>query len=295
MSHSDVLSIERDGHVATLWLDRAEARNAMGPEFWAQLPVAMAELSDDRTVRAVVVAARGPHFSVGLDLKAMAGMLTAGTDDTAFVEDTDGAPAEGNGSAGARQPSMASRAVAARQGILRMQSSVTSVAQCPKPVIAAVHGYCIGGGVDVVSACDIRVASADAVFSVRETWVAIVADLGSLQRLPRIIGKGHVAELAFTGKDISAARAREIGLVNEVLPDPDAALAAARRLAAEISANSPLAVQGTKAVLAACEDKPVAEGLDYVATWNAGFLSSDDLIEAMAAFMEKRPPEFQGR
>ena len=169
MSHSDVLSIERDGHVATLWLDRAEARNAMGPEFWAQLPVAMAELSDDRTVRAVVVAARGPHFSVGLDLKAMAGMLTAGTDDTAFVEDTDGAPAEGNGSAGARQPSMASRAVAARQGILRMQSSVTSVAQCPKPVIAAVHGYCIGGGVDVVSACDIRVASADAVFSVRET------------------------------------------------------------------------------------------------------------------------------
>ena len=113
--------------------------------------------------------------------------------------------------------------------------------------------------------------------------------------MPRIIGKGHVAELALTGKDISAARAKEIGLVNDVLPDPDAALAAARGLAAEIAANSPLAVQGTKAVLAACEDKPVAEGLDYVATWNAGFLPSDDLIEAMAAFMEKRPPEFKGR
>ena len=176
-----------------------------------------------------------------------------------------------------------------------MQRSVSSVAECPKPVIAAIHGYCIGGGVDLASACDIRVASADAVFSVRETKVAIVADLGSLQRLPRIIGKGHVAELALTGKDISAARAKEIGLVNDVHRDADATLSAAYRLAAEIAANSPLAVQGTKAVLAACEDRSVADGLDYVATWNAGFLPSDDLVEAMTAFMEKRPPQFIGR
>jgi enoyl-CoA hydratase len=285
MSTFEVLSIERDGNVATLWLDRAEARNAMGPPFWADLPRAMDELGADRSVRAIVVAARGPHFSVGLDLKAMAGLLTGGGED---------APDAGRGNGASRPPSMASRAVSARLSVLRMQASVTAVAQCPKPVIAAIHGYCIGGGVDVVSACDIRVASADAVFSVRETKVAIVADLGSLQRLPRIIGKGHVAELAFTGKDITAARAREIGLVNDVLPDADAALAAARELAAEIAANSPLAVQGTKAVLTACEDKSVAEGLDYVATWNAGFLGSDDLVEAMTAFMEKRPPEFTG-
>jgi enoyl-CoA hydratase len=289
MPDYDVLSIERDGNVATLWLDRAEARNAMGPAFWNDLPLAMGELSEDRAVRAIVIAARGPHFSVGLDLKAMAGMLTGGVGDGGEV------PGGGNGSAKHHQPSMASRAVTARQGVLRMQSSVTSVAECPKPVIAAIHGYCIGGGVDVVSACDIRVASADAVFSVRETKVAIVADLGSLQRLPQIIGKGHVAELAFTGKDITAGRAKEIGLVNDVLPDADAALAAARQLAQEIAANSPLAVQGTKAVLAACEDKSVAEGLDYVATWNAGFLASDDLVEAMTAFMEKRAPEFKGR
>jgi enoyl-CoA hydratase len=286
MPNFDVLSIERDGHVATLWFDRAEARNAMGPAFWADLPLAMDELSADRAVRAIVIAAKGPHFSVGLDLKAMAGMLTGGTDDS-------GAASGDNGKG--RAPSAASRAVTARQGVLRMQASVTSVAQCPKPVIAAIHGYCIGGGVDVAAACDIRVASADAVFSVRETKVAIVADLGSLQRLPRIIGKGHLAELAFTGKDITAARAQEIGLVNDVAPDAGAALAAARQLATEIAANSPLAVQGTKAVLTACEDKSVADGLDYVATWNAGFLSSDDLVEAMTAFMEKRPPEFQGR
>jgi enoyl-CoA hydratase len=292
MPDYDVLSIERDGEVATLWLDRPEARNAMGPEFWNDLPLAMGELSEDRSVRAIVIAARGPHFSVGLDLKAMAGMLTGGSDSP--PDGTQGAKGS-NGSAKAHAPSMASRAVTARQGVLRMQSSVTSVAQCPKPVIAAIHGYCIGGGVDVISACDIRVASADAVFSVRETKVAIVADLGSLQRLPRIIGKGHVAELAFTGKDITAARAKEIGLVNDVAPDADAALAAARQLASEIAANSPLAVQGTKAVLAACEDKSVADGLDYVATWNAGFLGSDDLVEAMTAFMEKRPPQFKGR
>jgi len=293
MTDFDVLCIERDGHVATLWLDRPEARNAMGPAFWNDLPLAMRELSEDSAVRAIVIAARGPHFSVGLDLKAMAGMLTGGAE----VAEGEGGAVRGggNGTAKARPPSMASRAVTARQGVLRMQSSVTSVAQCPKPVIAAIHGYCIGGGVDVVSACDIRVASADAVFSVRETKVAIVADLGSLQRLPRIIGKGHLAELALTGKDITAARAREIGLVNDVAPDAETALAAARQLASEIAANSPLAVQGTKAVLAACEDRSVADGLDYVATWNAGFLGSDDLVEAMTAFMEKRPPEFKGR
>jgi enoyl-CoA hydratase len=291
MANSDVLSIELSGDVATLWLDRPEARNAMGPTFWTDLPVVMEELSADRAVRAIVIAARGPHFSVGLDLKSMAGLLTGHTDSA----DNGDAPAAGDGSGSTRPLSTASKAVMARESILRMQRSVTSVAACPKPTIAAVHGYCIGGGVDLVSACDIRLASADAVFSVRETRVAIVADLGSLQRLPRIIGKGHVAELAFTGKDVPAARAKEIGLVNDVLPDADAVLAAARQLATEIAANSPLAVQGTKAVLAACEDKSVADGLDYVATWNAGFLSSDDLVEAMTAFMEKRPPEFRGR
>jgi enoyl-CoA hydratase len=169
------------------------------------------------------------------------------------------------------------------------------VARCPKPTIAAVHGYCIGGGVDLISACDIRLASADAVFSVREAKMAIVADLGSLQRLPSILSAGHVAELAFTAKDISAARAKEIGLLNDVAADADGVLKAAYELAAEIAANSPLAVQGTKAVLAANEGKTVAQGLDYVATWNAGMLPSDDLTEAVVAFMEKRSPKFTGR
>ncbi len=278
---SPVLSIERHDAVATVWLDRPEARNAMGPDLWNDLPRAMQAVGGEDGVRVVVVAARGPHFSVGLDLKAMGGLLG----DDGSDGDRDHASA----------PSMATRARRARREVLRLQASISSVAQCPKPVIAAVHGYCIGGGVDLIAACDIRLASADAVFSVREAKVAIVADLGSLQRLPSSIGAGHLAELAYTGKDLDATRAREIGLVNEVAADADAVLEAAGALAAEIAANSPIAVQGTKAVLAANDGRTVAEGLDYVATWNAGMLASDDLGEAMMAFVERRPPTFTGR
>ena len=279
---SPVLSIELDDGdtVATLWLDRPEARNAMGVDLWRDLPRAMGALSADNGVRVVVVAAKGPHFSVGLDLKAMGSLLGGGGESL----DESSSP-----------PSMASRARGARQEVLRLQDAITSVAQCPKPVVAAVHGYCIGGGVDLIAACDIRLSSADAVFSVREAKMAIVADLGSLQRLPSIINAGHLAELAYTAKDITAERAREIGLVNDVTGDADGVLKAARALAAEIAANSPLAVQGTKAVLAANEGRTVAQGLEYVATWNAGQLASHDLTEAVTAFMEKRQPKFTGR
>lgn len=268
---SPVFSVERDGHVATLWLDNPERRNAMGPRFWDDLPAIMQELSDDPDVRVVVVAAKGPHFTVGLDLKAFGGVV-------------------GGGEGG----SEATRRLRLRQTVKRMQGSITAVADCPKPVIAAVHGWCIGGGVDLITACDIRLATSDAKFSVRETKIAIVADVGTLQRLPGIVGDGHVAELVYSGKDVPATRAKEIGLVNDVLPDAAALHAAARDMAAEIAANSPLAVQGSKAVLRAGRNRTVAEALDYVAVWNAAFFPSNDLMEAMAAFMEKRPPRFKG-
>ena len=273
MTTSEVFSVERDGHVATLWLDSPERRNAMGPDFWADLPVLMEELSEDDDVRAVVIAAKGPHFTVGLDLKTMGGGIAGGG---------------GGGS------SQAKRATRFYKEVKRLQGSITAVANCPKPVIAAIHGYCIGGGVDLITACDIRLASSDAKFSVRETKIAIVADVGTLQRLPKVINKGHVAELAYTGKDITADRAREIGLVNDVLPDQEALLKAAAEMAGEIAANSPLAVQGTKQVLRACENMSVEDGLDYVGVWNAGMLPSNDLVEAMTAFMEKRPPAYKG-
>lgn len=271
MATSEVFSVERDGHVATLWLDSPERRNAMGPEFWADLPVLMGELSADDEVRAVVIAAKGSAFTVGLDLKTMGGTISGG----------------GSGS-------KAATAGRFLPGVKRLQAAITAVADCPKPTIAAVHGWCIGGGVDLITAADIRLCAADAKFSVRETKIAIVADLGTLQRLPWVIAKGHAAELAYTGKDIDADRALRIGLVNDVLPDTEALHKAAWDMAAEIAANSPLAVQGTKHVLRASEDRTVQEGLDYVALWNAGFIQSNDLMEAMAAFMEKRPPKFTG-
>jgi enoyl-CoA hydratase len=272
---SEVLSCTFDEGVATLLLDRAEKRNALGPAFWSDLPRFLEHLDADDDVRCVVIAAAGPHFSVGLDLSSF-------------------------GSIGATPRAERSSAVRANRelfdSVLRMQDSVTSVAACRKPVIAAVHGYCIGGGVDLIAACDVRLAADDAVFSVRETKIAIVADLGSLQRLPRLIGAGHVAELALTGKDIDAERAQRIGLVNDVYAGgADGVGKAAGALAAEIAANSPLAVQGTKAVLAANDGRTVAEGLEYVAWWNSLYLRSDDLTEAMTAFFEKRPPTFMGR
>lgn len=274
----EVLDVERDGHVATLFLDRREKRNAMGPAFWRELPLAMSALSSDDSVRVIVIAARGPHFSVGLDLNSLGELANEG--------------GEGDGPA---KPSAAVLARRTRAEVERLQASINAVAACPKPVIAAVHGYCIGGGVDLITACDIRVASDDAVFSVRETRMAIVADLGSLQRLPLAVAMGHVAELAYTGKDINAGRAERIGLVNDVFPDHEAALAGAIELARQIAANSPLAVQGTKAVLQRIHRQQVADGLDFVATWNAGHLRSDDLVEAVVSFMEKRPPSFEGR
>jgi len=268
---SSVLSVERDGHVATLWLDNPERRNAMGPAFWEDLPRVVRALGEDAEVRAIVIAGRGRDFTVGLDLKAFGG----------------GMGGDGGSSEAARRQKLLAT-------VKRMQGTISAVADCPKPVLAAVHGYCLGGGVDLITACDVRLAAANAVFSVRETRIAMVADVGTLQRLPAIVGEGHVAELVFTGKDIVADRAREIGLVNDVLPDAAATHAAARAMAAEIAANSPLAVQGAKAVLRAGKGRSVAEALDYVAVWNAAFFPSNDLGEAMAAFAEKRRPRFTG-
>jgi enoyl-CoA hydratase len=269
---SEVLTLEVDAHVATLWLDRVEARNAMGSALWRDLPRAAEAVSANHDIRVLIIAAKGPHFSVGLDLKEFGG----------------GFGAEASSSSKAASSAQSYKAVRA------MQASVTSIAELAVPVIAAVHGYCIGGGVDLVSACDIRLCASDAKFSVRETKVAIVADLGSLQRLPKIINAGHLAELAYTGKDIDAQRALAIGLVSEVFADSDAVYDGARALALEIAQNSPLAVQGTKAVLAANDGRSVDEGLEFVARWNTMYLQSNDLREAMTAFMEKRPAVFQG-
>jgi enoyl-CoA hydratase len=269
---SDVLSVHIEGFVATVLLDRPEARNAMGPELWSDLPVMMSELGADGSVRVVVIAGSGTDFTVGLDLKSFGPALMSGFGEAANVA--------------GRKQTMAQ--------VKDMQDAMTSIARCPKPVIAAVHGYCLGAGVDLITACDIRLAADDAVFSVRETRMGMVADVGTLQRLPRILDPGRVAELTFTGRDFTGAEAHEMGLVSATYSDRGELLKAAGELAAEIAANSPLAVQGSKAVLAATEAMSTDQALDYAALWSAAFLNSNDLGEAVMAFLEKRPPEFDG-
>ena len=270
---SSVLTLDVQGHVATLWLDRVDARNAMGRDLWTDLPRAAAEVAGNADVRVLIIAARGPHFTVGLDLKQMGGTLMGGSE----------------------QKSPAQKAETLYHNVRQMQDAITCFAELKVPVIAAVHGYCIGGGIDLICAADVRYASSDTVFSVREAKVAIVADLGTLQRLPRIVSAGHVAELAYTGKDIDAQRAERIGLVNDVVEgSADAVYAKALNLAHEIAANSPLVVGGTKKVLAANDGRTIQEGLEFVAAWNTMYLQSNDLTEAMMAFMEKRTPNYKG-
>jgi enoyl-CoA hydratase len=264
----DTLAIEVDDHVATLWLDRPEKMNAISREMWEDLPRAIDAIAADETIRAVVIAGRGKSFCVGIDLTSLAG---------------------------APDLSSASGCLEQLKVTRVCQDAITAVADCPVPVIAAIHCHCLGAGVDLATACDIRLASEDALFGVRETKIGIVADVGTLQRLPGVVGAGHVAELAYTGKDIGAARAEKIGLVNDVYPDFDAVYQAALALAGEIAANAPLAVRGTKFILQQGEDLTTEQSLLLNGLWTmVTSLNSNDLKEAMQAFMEKRPPSYTG-
>ncbi len=265
--------IERHGNVAELVLQGPGKGNAMGPDFWREMPQVIAALDADADVRVILVRGEGKHFTYGLDLAAMMESL--------------GPHVAGENTAKER--------TALLRLIGELQKATLGLARSPKPVGAAIHGWCIGGGIDLISACDIRYASADAKFSLREAKVGIVADLGALQRLPRIIGDGNTRELAYLAHDIDAERARAMHLVNEVFATPEAMLEAARARAAAIAANPPLVVQGCKQVLEYCADKSTEDGLKFVAVWNSAFLQSHDLAEAFAAFAEKRPPKFEGR
>jgi enoyl-CoA hydratase len=268
------VTVTRIGAVAQVTLIGPAKNNAMGPDFWGELPLVFGGLDADPGVRAVVVTGSGRNFSYGLDLAAMSGL---------------------SGSLMDGADNLAAPRTVLHDHIKQMQKALNAVADCRKPVVAAIQGRCIGGGVDLIAACDVRYASADASFSIREVKVAIVADMGSLQRLPAIIGDGHLRELALTGRDIDAARAERIGLVNDVLPDAEGALAAAHVTAQEIAANPPLVVHGVKDVLDQERSARVHAGLRYVAAWNAAFLASEDLSEAMTAVFAQRSPEFKGR
>lgn len=263
------LRVDRDGEIAVVSLLGA----TMPPALFRDLGEVFTGLARDAALRAVIVRGDNKVFSYGLDLPA------------AFAEW--GPALSGTGLAASRTELW--------HMVHELQAAITAVARCPAPVIAAVHGWCVGGGVDLISACDLRICTADARFSVRETKVAMVADLGSLQRLPLVIGDAATRELALTGKDIDAHRALALGLVSQVVADRAGLDTAARVLADEIAGNPPLVVRGVKEILDQATRREVAEGLERVAVWNAAFLPSEDLGEAASAFAAKRPPVWKGR
>lgn len=265
---SEMFKVAREGHIAWFTLNRPDKRNCMDPEFFDGLAHHFTAFDHDADVRVVIIKAEGKSFTAGTDLFSLGPLL------------------QGEG-AGFREK--------LRKDILQLQEGINALERCRKPVIAAVHGHCIGGGVDLISACDIRMASRDAVFAIRETRVAIIADLGTLQRLPHIIGHGWFRELALTGRDFSAEEALNMGLVTRLCADRDVLYQEAKGLATQIAECSPIAVQGAKEVINYSRDQGVYQGLEYVARKNAAVLPSEDLLEAFQAFKEKRPPKYKGK
>ncbi len=251
-------------HVAHLQLCRPAELNSMNAAFWTDMIDGFAEIDANPEVRAVVISAQGKHFTAGLDLAMAANDFQPTTDDPARVREK------------------------LRRKILHMQESFSVIDRCRVPVIAAIQGGCIGGGVDMVTAADMRIGTQNCFFTIQEVNVGIVADVGTLQRMPHLIPHGLVRELAYTGRRFLADEALRCGLLNRVEADADAAIAAALALAAEIAAKSPLVITGIKQVLNFGRDHSIQAGLDYVATWNAGMLMGEDLEEAVTAHLQKR-------
>ena len=268
MSFEDIFKGERDGHIAWLVLNRPEKRNAMGFAFYHGLAKYFKDFDRDPDVRVVVIRAEGKSFTAGTDLAELGGACA-------------------DSSTGTREKF--------RNMILEAQDGINAIERCRKPVIAAIHGHCIGGGVDMICACDIRIASRDVLFSIRETRVAFIADVGTLQRLPHIIGHGWFRELALTGRDFGAEEALKMGFITRICDDREILVAEAGKLAAEIAGCAPLAIQGTKEVILYSRDNGIYPGLEYVAQKNAAVVPSEDLFEAVNAFFEKRPPQFKGK
>ncbi|WP_461132557.1 crotonase/enoyl-CoA hydratase family protein [Spirosoma lituiforme] len=264
------LSVESADGVMTISLLGPGKGNAMGPEFWEELPDAMDDVSQMPDVRCIIFRGSGDQFSYGLDVARMMPRIAG--------------MASGNPMASERRKLM--------DQIRFMQSGFVKIHESPKPVIAAVHGWCIGGGLNMIAAADIRLCSRDARFSLREARLAITPDIGGLQFLPHLIGQGFTREMAFTGGDYDAAFAERVGLVNHVYDTPDTLFEAAGTLARQIADNPASAVQGAKEVLNYSLNKSIEDGLQYVAVWNSSQMPSVDFGEAMQATLEKRKAEF---
>lgn len=257
-----------DGPVARLVMNRPEKANGMNEAFWDELPRIVRELDADPAVRALVISGEGKHFSGGMDLSAF----------QSIADLTKGEPARA--------------AYALRAMILRLQDAFNALEEARFPVIAAIHGACLGGAIDMISACDLRIASADAAFGIEEIHIGMAADVGTLQRLPKLIAPGIVKELAFTGRRFTAQEALAWGFVNSIHADREATVEAALALARNLAAKSPVAIAGIKRAIDYARDHSVADSLDQIATWNAGMLRPQELMTALQAKMAKKDAVF---
>ncbi len=259
-----------DDGVARVDLNRPDKGNCLNGVMWRELGRVFNELSSTAQARAIVLGGSGKHFSTGIDLEYL---MTIRKELDRLAE-------------GRKQETL-------RSIIAELQASVNAIEACPKPVLAAISGFCLGAGVDIAVACDMRYATASTRFSVKEVDLAIVADLGSLQRLPRIVGEGLARELAFTGCQFKGEAAREMGLVNRLFADRSQLDTGVMALARQLAQKSPLTLRGIKETMNFSRDHSVSEGLGYVANRNAAMLLSDDLAESVAAHMEKRQPRYE--
>ena len=263
------IRLRLDDGVLEASLDRADKSNALDDALWQELRRLFEWADATPAVRVVILAGAGRHFCAGIDL-AMLGSIQQ------RIAHPDGARSR----------------EALRRLILDLQDCLSAIERCRKPVLAAIQGACVGGALDLVTCCDMRYAAEDAVFSIKEIDLGMVADVGTLQRLPRLVGDGIARELAYTGRTVDAAEAGKIGLVNRVFASSEALTAGVRDIAASIAAKSPLATRGLKEVMNYSREHSIADGLNYVATWNAALLLSGDLGECIAAQREKRAPNF---
>ena len=257
-------------HIAHVQLARPDAMNSMNADFWLELPLCMRELEASGEARVIVISSTGKHFSAGMDLGVFTNpkAVPMGGDPGRMAENL-------------------------RRVVMQLQASLSSLEEVRLPVLVAIQGGCIGGALDMVCAADSRYCSADAYFTIKETELGMTADVGTLQRLPKLINDGMARELAYTGRKVLAAEAKEIGLVNRVFDTPEALRDGVREIAATIAAKSPLSIRGTKEMIVYARDHSVADSLNYIATWNAAMLMSSDLTTAMMASMAKQTPQFK--
>jgi enoyl-CoA hydratase len=261
--------------IAHVVMNRPEKRNSMIPEFWEELPEIIRDIDDNARARVIVISSTGPHFSSGLDVSAFRPDANAEAGDPAR-----------------QRRERRQRGAAFYSNVSQMQRTFSSLEACRIPVIAAIQGGCIGGGVDLVTACDMRYATDDAFLTIFETNIGLTADVGTFPRLVKLIPEGVVRELAYTGRRISAREAQAVGLINRVFADQKALLDGVMEIAREIASKAPLAVYGCKRMINYARDHSTADTLDYVGIWNSSMLQPDEIVEAMTANAQKRAGDF---